>query len=201
MAVNKYRNWLTVVWPKSDDDVDYCINQFRNMLIPGCCILHDEDGGKQHLQSYIQYDGPVTYKNVLADLKEHFGDRVNTCERAKTKHGALAYLVHPHDKVKHEYDPSEIIEFCGFDYVSELIKSEDPNKYDREIKRFIHENKILSYRLLSDIGTFVYPNWQRSIDNMPTKWVKYLISYEDEIRHGITNQWDFIIEENLRNDD
>lgn len=193
MAQGK-RNWLCIIWPKDDDDVSYCLDQLRNMMIPGATILHDEDGGKAHLQTYLQYDGPVPYKQVVADLKEYFGDRVNTAQAAKSKHGALNYLLHPHDKIKHQYDYSEIVEFCGFNYIEELIKSEDQDKYDREIKQFIHENKILSYRLLSDIGSFVYPNWHRCIDQQPTKWVKYLISYENELKSGIRNPYDQIIE-------
>lgn len=194
MASGK-RNWLAVIWPRCDDDTGFCIMAIKNLLIPGCLIVHDRDDAKRHIHAFMSYDGPVPYKQALNDLKDVLGDRVNTVQACKSKNGALVYLIHDEDDNKYQYDPSEIVEFNGFNYLVEVLKSEDQDKYDREIKQFIHENKIFSYRLLSDIGSFVYPNWHRCIDQQPTKWVKYLISYENELKSGIRNPYDQIIEE------
>lgn len=195
MAQGK-RNWLAIIWPKKiDGDTEYCIKAIKELLIPGCMILHDKDEAQIHFHLFLQYDGPVPYKQCLNDLKEVLDDRVNTVQAAKSKNGALVYLIHDEEDNKYQYDPSEIIEFNGFNYLVEVLKSEDQDKYDREIKQFIHENKIFSYRLLSDIGSFIYPNWHRCIDQQPTKWVKYLISYENEMKSGIRNPYDHIIEE------
>lgn len=199
MASGK-RNWLAVIWPKGVKDLDYCVNSVKSLLIPGCMILHDRDNAKLHFHLFLTYDGPVPYKQVKDDLKLVLDDRVNTAEAARSKNGALVYLIHDEDDQKFKYDPSEVIEFNGFNYLVEVLKSEDQDKYDREIKQFIHENKILSYRLLSDIGSFLYPNWHRCIDLQPTKWVKYLISYENELKTGITNKFDLLIEEHFSNE-
>lgn len=193
MASGK-RNWLAVIWPKGVKDIDFCIEAVKSLLIPGCMILHDRDDAKIHFHLFNMYDGPVPYKTALKDLQDVLGDRVNTVEAARSKNGALVYLIHDEDDEKFQYDPSEIIEMNGFNYIVEVLRSEDLDKYDREIKQFIHEQKILSYRLLSDIGSFVYPNWHRAIDNQPSKWVRYLIAFENELKTGMHNPYDDLIE-------
>lgn len=197
MASGK-RVWDFVVWCESaDPDFE---KKLKASHIRCNYIKHDrdfnEDGThkKPHWQGVLELEGPQPYKKVLEWMKEFAGAGINTIEAAKTKHGSLCYLIHAYDQDKAQYKPSEVISINGADYVQDIISSDDKDKYDSEIKIFIHRNKITHFSDLSDIATFLIPEWHNNVDNFPAKWRQYLMSFEDKLQNNIITKFDSELE-------
>lgn len=203
----KTRNWKFIVWQESAPD-DFVKRMADSFMKVNMC-LHDKDVHddgtpvKPHWDGVILLDGPVTYDNIFSIMKRIAGDGINTIQECITTAGALKYVCHlgntafNEDSEKYQYDVSEVISLNGAEYVRDILRYEEPDKYDDEILTFIEKNNITQYRDLVLISKRYYPTWYRSISTRTLFWKGYLTSKEDKQAHSVTTIYDNALREEL----
>ena len=150
----KKRNWGFVLYPDSMPE------NWREILessgIP-CALspLHDSDKNatgenkKPHYHGILCYDGPTTFSNVSALVKQLNCPIPIPLESVK---GAYRYFTHQDNPEKAQYNADDILHLNGFsprDFF-ELSKSE-VQSIIKEIHNIIRESNILEYCDLLDI--------------------------------------------------
>lgn len=179
MAVKRYRNFATVVYPESAPE-DW-IFRLGELVIP-CFIspLHDQDvnpGGepkKPHYHVMLMFDSQKTQEQAQAVIDQIGGVG---CEIVQSMRGYARYLCHLDNPEKHQYSVDDVIAYAGADYVGTIGLAIDRYKAIGEMIDFCEDHGVVSYaqllswcrvnrfdwfRVLCDNGTFVIREYLKS---------------------------------------
>lgn len=131
---------------------------------------------KPHYHIMIMFDGVKTNEQA----KEIF-DSIGAvgCEVVKSLRGYARYLCHLDNPEKAQYNPEEVLSFCGSDYMGVIGMALDKYKAIGEMIEFCENNCIYNYaellnycrqsrfdwfRVLCDSGTYVIKEYLKSAE-------------------------------------
>ena len=179
MAVKRYRNFATVVYPDSAPE-DWLF-MLGDMVIP-CFVspLHDKDVNpagepkKPHYHVVLMFDSVKTLEQAQAVFDQLGGVG---CEIVQSLRGYARYLCHMDNPEKHQYCPDDVIAYGGSDYMGTIGLAIDRYKAIGEMIDFCEDNGVVSYahllswcrvnrfdwfRVLCDSGTLVMREFLKS---------------------------------------
>lgn len=177
MAVNRTRNYATVVYPDSAPP-DWQLF-LQEMFVPAFISpLHDKDVNptgepkKPHWHIIIMFDSVKT-REQARELFEKIGGV--GCEVVNSIRGYSRYLCHLDNPEKVQYSPEEVRCLCGADYFNTIGLVVDKYKTIEEIAFFCRDNDIYSY---SDLFFYCLENrydWYRTLCDNGTYVIKELL--------------------------
>lgn len=155
----KARYWCGILYPENmiedwQDKISYILQN------PICYCIHDKDtisdhveDRKVHVHVINCYNGPTTYKKVMADfdkLSLPGKHCISTVEDLINIKKMYDYLIHDTDecrkKGKHLYDKSERIELNNFDIGAfEQLSAQQKNDMSLELTQDIILHQITNY--------------------------------------------------------
>lgn len=174
MAVSRFRNWTTLVYPEScaPDWVDY----LREECIPTIISpLHDsdisDDGSlkKEHYHVIFVFDGNKTEAQVklICERIKSIGLKNVTSLRSYAR-----YLIHLDDPDKFQYLASNVICIGGLDYYEFVNLPSEKYTMISEMLCFCEENNIYSYHELLLYARDNRYDWFRSLCDNSTLVMK-----------------------------
>lgn len=173
-TTGRYRNFATVVYPESAP-VDW-LSALADCLVPAFVSpLHDQDvnptgeAKKAHFHVLFCFEG-VKRVDQVKPLFESFGGV--GCEIVQSLRGYARYLCHLDNPDKHQYNPDDVLCFCGADYASAIGLPTDRYKLIREMMIFCKDNNIYSYSDLLDFAAESRFDWFRVLCDSGTIVIK-----------------------------
>lgn len=176
---DRVRTWATVVYPESAPDQwlqtlgDQCIPVFVSPL-------HDKDINptgepkKPHYHVMFVFDGKKSRQQVDG-IRELIGGV--GLEKVQSTRGYARYLCHLDNPEKAQYDPSDVVQYGGADYMSTIGLAIDKYKAIKEMMAFCRENRIVSYSKLLEYASEYEMGWFRVLcDNGTVVMKEYLKS-------------------------
>lgn len=165
----KARHWAIVVYPESAPE-NWIELLSETMLAFAVSPLHDRDVNpdgevkKAHWHVILSWDGPQR-----ASAAQKIAEMLNSPIPIKLEsvRGAYRYFTHRDNPEKYQYEEKDIRVFNGFD-VSQYVALTKEEKYQAvsEIKKIIHENKIIEYLdLLDTLENVDYDLFKVACDN------------------------------------
>lgn len=150
----KARTWGMVVYPDSAPEnwIELLSETFLQFAVSP---LHDKDINpdgelkKAHWHVILVWDGPVTKNTALT-----IATKLNAPQPIKIEsvRGAYRYFTHTDNPEKYQYDVKDIRVFNGFDISSYVaLTKEEKYKAIVDIKKIIHEKRIVEYLDLLDV--------------------------------------------------
>lgn len=198
------RNWKFVIWQESaPEDFE---KRLSESFMKCCYILHDKDINddgtlkKPHYDGVIMLDGPVSKNRMMQIMEPIAGKGINTIQECIQTSGALAYICHLNHKDKYQYDPKDVISLNGADYLRDIFRYQEIDKYDLLILKFIELHNITQYRDLVIICAMYHKEWYKAVSGRTLFWKGYLMSKEDKQAHHIITEFDEMIMEDLNFD-
>lgn len=193
------RNWTIIVYP------DSAPTDWRNILcdmhIPWICSpIHDKDkfkngkAKKPHWHIIILFPSKKSYKQV-----EEIAGQLNTVRPQPVASiiGMTRYLAHLDDPDKYQYDPKDIIGYCGAD-PSMYMETANQKKVDKiriigEMIEFVQKQGITEFYQLADYAKKKEPDWFDILVNSSTI---FMTNYIKSYRYGHD---DFIQDDQTKN--
>lgn len=150
MAVRspRNRNFYTLLYPES------CNNNFKQILddmhvSAFLSPLHDKDVDeygnlkKEHYHLMVMFDNPHTlnqFKDMIVTPLGGVGADICISRRGYARY--LCHLDHPD---KFQYNPSDVVSFCGISYDNLCSSPSDNMNAIKDILDFLDERKYRSY--------------------------------------------------------
>lgn len=145
-GAKRTRNWVFVLYPESapsdwtqrlgDLHVQIMVSPLHTDLNP------DESEKKPHHHIMLMFDSVKTYEQVL-----EITDSLNCPhpQRVNSLRGQARYLCHLDNPEKKQYDPADVLTFCGVDYHQVCALASDKYLAIGEMMEFVSENNIVSF--------------------------------------------------------
>lgn len=181
MAVEKYRNWLFLLYPESMAEDWKEIIETKVMAPVYISPLHDKDKKnplefkKPHYHCVVTFKGVKTFENVKRIIEPLNATIPIPCEDIG---GALRYLCHLDSPDKAKYNINEVQCFNGADYLEGIFTISDDKRIKREIKEFVISHQIYYYSDLSIYASKYNQEWENCIDRNSVFWVSFLKSMQ-----------------------
>lgn len=180
------RNWVFVLYPESAPDgwMDYLGSLHIQILVSP---LHtdlnpDESEKKPHHHVMLMFDGVKTYEQVC-----EITDALNCPhpQRVNSMRGQARYLCHLDNPEKKQYDPSDVVSFCGVDYREICALASDKYVAIGEMMDFVTENNIVSYADLLLYARRCNEGWFRVLcDSSSLVMIQFIQSYTWTLEHS-----------------
>lgn len=160
--VGRTRNFATVVYPESAplDWMDRLDSYHVAALISP---LHDRDinpSGEQkkpHYHVMLIFEGPKEFETQVKPIFDEIGGVGR--EKISSARGYARYLCHLDNPEKAQYDPREVKQFAGANYIAITQLPTDDVSMLKDIFIFIRMNGICSLAELLDITALTHPEW------------------------------------------
>lgn len=181
---SRARNWTIIVYP------DSAPAEWRNILcdmhIPWICSpIHNHDRfengkpKKPHWHIIILFPSKKSYKQV-----EEIAGQLKTVRPQPVASiiGMTRYLAHLDDPDKYQYDPKDIVGYCGAD-PSMYMETANQKKVDKiriigEMIEFVQKQGITEFYQLADYAKKKEPDWFDILVNSSTIFMtNYIKSY------------------------
>lgn len=187
-ATRRTRNFATVVYPESAPD------NWRSILseqfIPGYISpLHENDINptgepkKPHYHVIICFDSVKTIEQAKDVFKLIGGVG---CEVVKSIRGYARYLCHLDNPEKAQYDPSQVINLCGADYMSVIGLAVDKYAALAEMQDFCEQWDCSSFWMLTRYAKVHRMDWFRILADCGSVHMReYLQSRKWSIDNGL----------------
>lgn len=179
MAIEKsrdtrVRNYATVVYPESAPEnwQEILAQQFIPAFISP---LHENDvnptgeAKKAHFHVIIMFDGKKTVEQAT-EVFEAIGGV--GCEVVKSIRGYARYLCHLDNPEKAQYDPSQVRNLCGADYMSTIGLAVDKYVAISEMEEFCEKYNVISFFALSRYARRCRPDWHRVLTDCATVYMR-----------------------------
>lgn len=188
-STNRTRNYATVVYPDSAPEnwESILASHFVQAFISP---LHENDINptgepkKPHYHVIIMFDSTKT----MEQAREVFSTINGVgCEVVKSIRGYARYLCHLDNPEKAQYDPSQVRNLCGADYVSVIGLAVDKYIAISEMEEFCEKYNVISFFALSKYARRCRPDWHRVLCDSATVYMReYLHSkqWSEENQHG-----------------
>lgn len=160
-ADNRYRNFVTVVYPDSVNQ-DW-INILGELAIP-CFVspLHDKDVNadgtpkKPHWHVMLMFEGKKAPSQAQAIFSLIGGVGMKIVE---SKGGMARYFCHLDNPEKAQYRPADVIQFGGADYSTVCNLVQDRVNTVKEMIRFCRTQDIVDFASLLEYAEQNEPEW------------------------------------------
>lgn len=170
----RVRNYATIVYPESAPDnwQEILAQQFVPAFISP---LHENDINptgepkKPHFHVIIMFDGKKTTEQAN-EVFEAIGGV--GCEVVKSIRGYARYLCHLDNPEKAQYDPSQVRNLCGADYVNTIGLAIDKYRAISEMEEFCEQYKVVSFFALSRYARRCRPDWHRVLQDCATVYMR-----------------------------
>lgn len=157
------RTWATIVYPESAP-LDWQ-ERLGEQCIP-CFVspLHDKDINptgepkKPHYHVLFCYDGKKTFEQVSVVVSIIGGVG---CKRVQSTRGYARYLCHLDNPEKAQYQPNDVKQFAGADYLSIIGLPVDKYKALCEMQEYCIANNVFCYADLVDYARQNEMGWFR----------------------------------------
>lgn len=187
MAKERGRNWAFIVYPESAP-LDW-IDVIREELVPGFVSpLHDKDENedgetkKPHWHVLLMFNG-----NKSAEQVHEISEKVNGTIPVMVKdlRSYARYLCHLDDPNKAQYEPKDVVELCGTDYLEKMKSLKDTDSTLSEIMDWCIQERCYSFFRLVNHSREFEPEWFRVLNTSKTVFmVHWLKSLEWEVKAG-----------------
>ena len=160
---SRTRNYATVVYPESAPEgwQQILAEQFVPAFISP---LHKDDLNptgepkKPHYHVLIMFDSVKTMEQAQ-DIFALIGGV--GCEVVKSIRGYARYLCHLDNPEKAQYEPSEVTNLCGADYIGTIGLAIDKYVAIGEMQDFCEQYDVVSFYALSKYARSHRPDWHR----------------------------------------
>ena len=160
---SRTRNYATVVYPESAPEgwQQILAEQFVPAFISP---LHKDDLNptgepkKPHYHVLIMFDSVKTMEQAQ-DIFALIGGV--GCEVVKSIRGYARYLCHLDNPEKAQYEPSEVTNLCGADYIGTIGLAIDKYVAIGEMQDFCEKYNVVSFYALSKYARSHRPDWHR----------------------------------------
>ena len=160
---SRTRNYATVVYPESAPEgwQQILAEQFVPAFISP---LHKDDLNptgepkKPHYHVLIMFDSVKTMEQAQ-DIFALIGGV--GCEVVKSIRGYARYLCHLDNPEKAQYEPSEVTNLCGTDYIGTIGLAIDKYVAIGEMQDFCEKYNVVSFYALSKYARSHRPDWHR----------------------------------------
>lgn len=160
---SRTRNYATVVYPESAPEgwQQILAEQFVPAFISP---LHKDDLNptgepkKPHYHVLIMFDSVKTMEQAQ-DIFSLIGGV--GCEVVKSIRGYARYLCHLDNPEKAQYEPSEVTNLCGADYIGTIGLAIDKYVAIGEMQDFCEKYNVVSFYALSKYARSHRPDWHR----------------------------------------
>lgn len=154
----------TLVSPLHDKDVWTALDERRNPE-------HKEGALKKpHRHIVAEYPGVVSYEDFKSDFDFLGGEGggLHAIKFARSKSASTLYLAHETAECKkqgkHPYDPAEVLEFCGANYLDWRTPLDDLHGQMKAMRAFIREWNITEFNDFVDWCDENNEDWARLLD-------------------------------------
>lgn len=172
------RNYATVVYEESAPKK--WIEILKQQFVPAFVSpLHNADinpGGeikKPHWHVIVMFDSVKTKKQAKVLFEKIGGIGV---ESVQSLRGYVRYLCHLDNIEKAQYNPEEVISFCGADYYDVISLVTDKYKMLRQITCYCKTQSIYSFSDLWEFCEENRPDWFRTLVENSVAIKEYLKS-------------------------
>lgn len=157
---------------------DSCNPEWQQVLqamhTPAFAIYHDRDikiatgePKKPHWHVLIEF-GRQIIKSYADRVAKELGAANDYWEAIPYKHGYARYMCHMDNPEKYQYNPEDVICFCGVDYIEFAVnnaeRSKIKNKILIDIIQMVRKKSIRSYAMVVNYA----------IDNENMEWLNVL---------------------------
>lgn len=181
------RNYATVVYPESAPDnwQEILAGHFVPAFISP---LHENDINptgepkKAHYHVILMFDGKKSVEQAKAIFDTFNGVG---CEVVKSIRGYARYLCHLDNPEKAQYDPSQVRNLCGADYITTIGLAVDKYIAISEMEEFCEKYNVISFFALSKYARRCRPDWHRVLADSATVYMReYLRSKQWSDENG-----------------
>jgi hypothetical protein len=172
------RNYASIVYEESAPHG--WIEALKNQFIPAFVSpLHNRDVNptgevkKSHWHVILMFDSVKTTKQAQCVFDKIKGVG---CEKVQSIRGYVRYLCHLDNPEKAQYDPTEVVSFCGADYYDIIHLVTDKYKALKEIQEFCINFNYYSFSDLMDYCLVYRPDWFRVVVDNTVYIKEYLKS-------------------------
>lgn len=180
----RHQVWLAIFYPED--------NEFWGQELVETCIptlvspLHDRDTWttlderknpkhkagtlkKPHRHIVAEYPNPVSYEDFKRDFDFLGGEGgLHAIKFAKYKASSTLYLAHETAECrkhgKHPYNPAEVLEFCGANYLDWRLAVEDLHGQMKAMRAFIKEWNVTEFCDFQDWCDENNEEWSNLLD-------------------------------------
>lgn len=187
MAESRKRNWVFVLYP--DSAPENWREQLRDMLVPGFISpLHDKDVNadgtpkKPHWHVILTFKGLKSYEQVKAITDKLNAPAPQIC---KDTRAYARYLCHLDNPEKAQYEPAQVENMCGTDYLENIRSAADTDTALNEMMDWCISERCYSFFRLSNYARMNRHDWFRVLTQSRTQFlVAWLKSMQWEIKEG-----------------
>ena len=147
MAESRKRNWVFVLYPESAPK--NWREQLRDMLVPGFISpLHDKDVNadgtpkKPHWHVILTFKGLKSYEQVKAITDKLNAPAPQVC---KDTRAYARYLCHLDNPEKAQYEPAQVENMCGTDYLENIRSAADTDTALNEMMDWCIDERCYSF--------------------------------------------------------
>lgn len=154
------RNWATVVYPESAPD-GWLVRLEESCIAAFVSPLHDRDAEngvrkKEHYHVLVMYDNPVMPEQ-FDELRELIGGVGHL--KVESLRGQARYLCHMDSPDKAQYNPAEVIQLGGADYMQAVASGADRKKVVKAMMDYCDQTQTYSYASLLQYAAEHEPEW------------------------------------------
>lgn len=167
------------------------LDLMRESGMEGLAMKHDKDvtaAGEvkeAHWHVVIRFSHAVQAKDAKEVLTS-FGVKEPSIQYRDNWTAVARYLCHMDDPNKAQYDPGEVVEFGGADYLSAINRAADKYRIVSEMCDWAKANRIYSFNKLVDYARRENMEWFIALaDNSAIFMREYLKSYRYDVLEGI----------------
>lgn len=167
------------------------LDRMRESGMEGLAMKHDRDLTAAGEVKEPHWHVVVRFAHAaqLADAKEvltSFGVKAASVQYRDSWTAVARYLCHVDDPNKAQYDPAEVVEFGGADYLAAINRTADKYRIVNEMCAWAKERNVYSFRILMDYAREENLEWFMALcDNSAIIMREYLKSYRYDILEGM----------------
>lgn len=166
------------------------IDRMRESGMEGLAMKHDRDvtaAGEEkepHWHVVVRFSHAVNAKEAKAVLTS-FGVKEASVQYRDSWTAVARYLCHMDDPNKAQYNPADVVEFGGADYLSAINRAADKYRIIGEMTTWAKENHVYSFSKLMDYAKTENQEWFMALcDNSAIIMREYMKSYRYDLLNG-----------------
>lgn len=164
-SARRFRNFATVVYPDSEHTPEFWRSILEQFKVPILISpFHDQDFNvtgepkKPHYHVLIMFEGMKSQDQVRELFDQIGGVGLETVNSLR---GYARYLCHLDNPDKHQYHPSDVLQFSGADYLEIIGLPSDKYEMIGEMIDYCQAEYVFSYAQLLIYARFNRNDWFR----------------------------------------
>lgn len=177
-----------------DSAPDNFLDLIRESGYEGLAMKHDRDTTaagevkEPHWHVIVHFSHAVAAKEAKEVLTS-FGCKEKSVQYRDSWTAVARYLCHMDDPNKFQYNPADVVEFGGADYLDAINRSADKYRIVAEMCAWCKENRVYSFNRLVDYARDENLEWFMALcDNCAIFMREYLKSYRYDILEGAAEE-------------